>query len=488
MWSDRPSAARTARRAEALRALLPVRGHGGPVQRDLSIDLPAEELAARLRRRRGLVWLDGDGDREHLIAFDPIVEIRARAERSRLVAAGTRRQWRADGFAALDAVREAFAEHAGAARWFGLLGYELAFRLESLPAPAPGDLPVPDLAMGLHDLWLRGRADRWQLVGTDAWRGPEEIEALAAQVERIAREPAAAVASAQPEGEIRSQPGEGGYREAVARTVRRIYAGEIFETNLCRRLEVAMATEGAWDLYLRMRRTGPADYGAFVRAGRASVLSRSPECFLSARAGVVRSRPIKGTRPRDADVERDAEMRRELVASEKDRAELAMIVDLVRNDLGRVCTPGSVRVLRHAEVMRLDTVWHTVSEIEGRLAEGVGPVELLRASFPPGSITGAPKIEAIAVAAREEPRPRGAAMGSIGWIALDGDLELSVAIRTAVAAAGRVVYHAGCGIVADSDPDAELEETRAKARVFLRALAAGSGRSLAADPSPDRDR
>src|SRR5262249_5300366 len=151
----------------------------------------------------------------------------------------------------------------------------------------------------------------------------------------------------------------------------------------------------------------------------------------------------------------------ELLASEKERAELTMIVDVARNDLGRVCETGSVRVARHAELMTLPTVHHTVSTVEGRLRDGLGPADLLRATFPPASITGAPKIRAMALLGALEERRRGPAMGALGWISFGGDLELSVAIRTAVAARGRIAYHAGCGIVADSEPEAELAESSA---------------------------
>ena len=188
----------------------------------------------------------------------------------------------------------------------------------------------------------------------------------------------------------------------------------------------------------------------------------------------METRPIKGTRPRGANPRQDRALARELAESAKDRAELAMIVDVCRNDLGRVCACGSIEVVRHAELVTLPTVHHTVSTVRGRLrpVDAVAPVPLLRAAFPPASITGAPKIQATWVAAEEEDRRRGPAMGALGWISLGGDLELAVTIRTAAAARGRVVYHAGCGVVADSDPESELEETAVKARAFLAALGA----------------
>jgi para-aminobenzoate synthetase component 1 len=245
----------------------------------------------------------------------------------------------------------------------------------------------------------------------------------------------------------------------------------VFQVNLCRRLEARYDPGLAWELYRRLRSRTPAEYGAFLDLGDGrAVLSVSPERFLRVRGRRVESRPIKGTRPRGDDEETDRALARELAESEKDRAELAMIVDLVRNDLGRVCRTGTVGVHRHAELVSLPTVHHTQSTVSGELRPEVGPADLLRATFPAGSITGAPKIQAMVIASEEEERRRGPAMGAIGWIGLDGSLDLSVAIRTAVVAGDRVTYHAGCGIVADSDPDAELGETRAKARAFLDAL------------------
>jgi para-aminobenzoate synthetase component 1 len=257
----------------------------------------------------------------------------------------------------------------------------------------------------------------------------------------------------------------------VARTVGRIFNGELFQVNLCRRLQAALPSGAIWELYQRLRAVSPAEYGALIRTGpNGAVLSVSPELFLSLRNGQMRSCPIKGTRPRGKTPVADGMLAQELAASEKDRAELAMIVDVTRNDLGRVSAPGSVVVTRHAELMTLPTVHHTVSEVTGRLRPDCGPADLLRASFPPASITGAPKIRAMEVAALEEKFRRGPCMGSIGWISVDGDLELSVAIRTAVADEGSVWYLAGCGITCESVPEEELAESEAKAAAFRRAL------------------
>jgi len=194
----------------------------------------------------------------------------------------------------------------------------------------------------------------------------------------------------------------------------------------------------------------------------------------------VESSPIKGTRPRAASVEEDAKLAAELTSSEKDRAELAMIVDVTRNDLARVCKAGSVEVVKHAELMSLPTVHHLYSTVKGHLRDGMGPVELLKAAFPAASITGAPKIEAMRVAMREEGQLRGPCMGAIGWLSLDGRMEFSVAIRTAFVTGGTVRYYAGCGITAGSVPADEFAESSHKAAAFVRAL--GLERDLTALP------
>src|SRR5579883_334796 len=268
-----------------------------------------------------------------------------------------------------------------------------------------------------------------------------------------------------------SRPDRAAFEASVQRTVAAIHAGDIFQTNLCRSIEARIQPGSEGELFRRMRGVSPARYEAFLRIDpQRAVLSFSPQLFLKLEDGIVESRPIKGTRPRGQTAEHDHALRRELCASEKDRAELAMIVDVARNDLGRVCETGSVEVAAHAELMTIPTVHHLFSTVRGRLREGAGPVDLLRAAFPAASITGAPKIEAMRIAMREEGQLRGPCMGAIGWISMDGRMELSVAIRTAFVIGDRARYYAGCGITAASDPASEFDESQHKAAAFLRAL------------------
>jgi para-aminobenzoate synthetase component 1 len=255
----------------------------------------------------------------------------------------------------------------------------------------------------------------------------------------------------------------------VRTIVRRIHAGDVYQVNLSRRLTAEVRGDPG-ELYLRLRSANPGAYAGFLDTGRGHVLSTSPERFLRLTRRRVRTWPVKGTRPRSPDRAEDARLRRELRTSEKDRAELAMIVDLLRNDLHRVARTGSVRVTRHAFPRSYASVHHLMSEVVADLAPGVSPIDLIRAAFPGGSVTGAPKIRACEIIDELEPVRRGAYTGALGWIGRDGDCDLGILIRTVQVEGGRLHVHTGGGIVADSDPEAEYEETEHKARAILRGL------------------
>jgi para-aminobenzoate synthetase component 1 len=482
MWSDRPSEKRRERLAGRLRAILPPprsgsRGSKTPLRVSGPKGPPTPEQAAEeLRGEPGFSWLDG-GDSGHRLYVRPLATLAVRNGRTAVSGPGGRAAFAASGFDLLDAAFAAWGEAGAGATLVGYLGYEMGGELESLPPPPEDDLGLPDLHLALYADALRWDGRSWTLEATDAWREPGAPDPVIAS-ERLL---AAARRRSDPEipqgplsrDPVISRPNRGGFEAAVTRIVERIASGEIFQMNLCRRLETALPASSLWPLYQRLRAASPAALGAFLDLGKGqAVLSISPEQFLAVRGREVESRPIKGTRPRGANPREDRALVRELLESEKDRAELTMIVDVVRNDLGRVCETGSVEVTSHAELMTLPTLHHTVSSVRGLLRPDAGPSALLRAAFPPASITGAPKIQAMAAIAAEEERRRGPVMGALGWISLGGDLELAVAIRTAAASGGRIAYHAGCGIVADSDPELEFAESATKARAFLSALGA----------------
>jgi para-aminobenzoate synthetase component 1 len=266
------------------------------------------------------------------------------------------------------------------------------------------------------------------------------------------------------------------YLAAVRLAKRHIRDGDIYQVNLSQRFSARLEGD-PWDLYQRLRAINPASHACYIKFPDLIVAGSSPELFLRVRGRDVLTQPIKGTRPRGRTATEDRLLRAELGASEKDRAELSMIVDLERNDLGRVCAYGSVRVTEHARIEEHPTVFHSVSSVVGRLDDGRDLVDLLRATFPGGSITGCPKIRAMEIIDTLEPTARGPYTGSVGWLGANGDAELNISIRTFTITGGTVSYQVGGAIVADSDPAAEYRETLDKGRALARALGVRSGQA-----------
>ncbi|HKK50903.1 MAG TPA: aminodeoxychorismate synthase component I, partial [Myxococcota bacterium] len=272
-----------------------------------------------------------------------------------------------------------------------------------------------------------------------------------------------------PEAEVESTTDASGYAKAVDTILEEIAAGNVYQANFSQRLSMP-SSEDPWRLYRALRARNPAPFGAYLTLPDAAILSSSPERFLRMDASRnVESRPIKGTRPRGRDALEDARLAAELAGSEKDRAENLMIVDLMRNDLGRVCAPGSIAV---PELMTIETyaaVFQMVSTVTARLSPGRDALDLVSATFPPGSMTGAPKRAAVELLDRLEEVRRGVYAGALGYLDVRGGLDLSVVIRTFVQRRGRAHLHVGGGIVADSSPEAEYRESLDKARAPLAA-------------------
>jgi para-aminobenzoate synthetase component I len=358
----------------------------------------------------------------------------------------------------------------------GYLGYEAGWALERLPEPAPDDVGLPGSWFGIYDwalVWDR-EGEGCRLVGTVLPAGDPEglrvrMEDVAARLAVPEDGVAGRVQDPPPAGSPRSSLEREAYMAGVDRIREYIRAGDLFQANLTRRISVESALP-AEELYRRLSERTPAPYAAFIETGEGEVVSASPEQFLSVRGREATTRPIKGTAPRGGTPEDDRRMREALLASEKDRAENVMIVDLLRNDLSRVCDDGSVEVPSLLALESHPTVHHLVSTVRGRLREGVGPVDLLRATFPGGSVTGAPKIRAMEILRELEPVRRGVYTGALGVVGFGGDMELSIPIRTAVRREGRVHYGTGGGITLASDPEEEWRETEDKARAFLRAV------------------
>ncbi|MFL5770074.1 MAG: anthranilate synthase component I family protein [Chloroflexota bacterium] len=357
----------------------------------------------------------------------------------------------------------------------GYLGYDLGHALERLPTRAPDDQGVPLLRLALHDwvvAWDRRTGATW--VGGRALDGDAmKLDRRLADVRERLLKPRSPIASGEvaPPSAFASSLDRAAYMRGVEAIRGFIARGDIYQANLTRRLEAPFEGD-AWPLYRRLRTGDPSLYAAYLDLGRGrAILSASPEPFLAVdRAGRVTTDPIKGTRPRGRTREEDRALACELLGSEKDRAENVMIVDVLRNDLGRVCDPGTVRVPRLCRLERTAAVQHLVSTVTGRLAPDRDAFDLLAASFPGGSITGAPKIRAMELLEELEPVRRGPYTGSLGWIGPDGAMASSIIIRTFVADGRRLSIHVGGGITYRSDPAAEWDETVAKARGPLSAI------------------
>jgi para-aminobenzoate synthetase component I len=357
----------------------------------------------------------------------------------------------------------------------GYFAYDLARRLERLPCQARDREGIPDMAVGIYD-WAvvvdHVRQASW-LVG--AMRDARTT----ADWEGLIRRFSAPSASTTPRqafrvGRLTCNQNRAEYGHAFARIQRFIAAGDCYQVNLALRF-AAPSSGDAWRGYQTLRRLNPAPYSAYLNHPDASILSSSPERFLAASQNRVETRPIKGTRPRAADPDADALLAQALRQSEKDRAENLMIVDLLRNDLGKVCKPGSVAVPSLFEIESFASVHHLVSTVTGQLAAGQDAVALLRAAFPGGSITGAPKLRAMQIIEALEPDRRGVYCGSIGWLGFNGDMDSNIAIRTLVNSDGTLRFWAGGGLVADSEADQEYQECLDKAAAIFRLIQACGG-------------
>ncbi len=376
----------------------------------------------------------------------------------------------------------------------GFLGYDLGALLERLPAIAPADQDLPLLRLALHDwvvAWDRRRGHAWlggRALDGDGRRLARRLDEVHARLTSPPRPSAESAwtrdATRKPnlaQGAetitFRSGLDRPAYQAGVERIRDHIARGDIYQANLTRRLEAPFDGD-PWELYRRLRTGDPSLFSAYLDLGPGqltgrprALLSASPEPFLSVDGlGAVTSDPIKGTRPRGRDRAEDRALARELLGSAKDRAENVMIVDVLRNDLGRVCRPGTVRVPRLCRLERTTAVQHLVSTVTGSLAEGRDAFDLLAASFPGGSITGAPKIRAMEIVESLEPVRRGPYTGALGWIGPDGAMQTSILIRTFVADGRRLTLHVGGGITWKSDPAAEWDETVVKARGPLQAI------------------
>jgi para-aminobenzoate synthetase component I len=408
-----------------------------------------------LHQRRGAVWLDGGQSKEgwSIIAFDPSEIVTNGHNWPRVGRYLTTKKTR------LEASRAGDTPFAGGC--LGYVGYGAGHYVDRVPPGPPSD--EPEIWLGRFDggMCYRHCDQTWHVAGASSFcRTAEQLIAAAEEI----GEPEAAV---RPKS-VKSSIERDSYEEAVGLILTWLEGGDCYQINLTRAI-TACGVGNPWPAYRRLRRISGASHGAFIQLGERAVLSNSPELFMKVRGRRFLSDPIKGTRPRHDNPEEDRRLSQELLRSQKDQAELTMIVDLVRNDMGRVAAAGTVRVQPRCVTAHAN-VHHTSQIVEALLDDAHDAWSALGAAFPPGSVTGAPKTRACRRIAELEAAPRGVYCGMIGYVADGGDATWSVAIRTALWKGNQVRFHVGGGIVAASDPSEEWNETVDKGRAMARAF------------------
>ena len=466
--------------------------HSPPLIEELS---PVPDVLAAVRAVRQLPWtilLESALRREHVGRFSFLTADPFRTVLVSQVAYG------ADPWATLAAELAQFAPETvpglppfqgGVA---GLIGYEAGELWERIDRPQYQEFPIPDIALGVYDwvlAWDHESNRAWIISHgfpeTDSQLRETRARKRIAQVKDLLRAaaptswksnlPDLSTADLAPQfpvpgqAHVTSNFSRDNYLQTVRKAIDYIYAGDVFQVNLSQRL-LAPLREDPIELYSRLRVRNPAPFAGYFEHPDWAVASASPERFVRVAEGIVETRPIKGTRRRQAIPEADLFTGDELRESEKDMAENVMIVDLLRNDLSKVCQPGSIRVPELCVVETYETVQHLVSEVRGQLRAGATGWDLLRAAFPGGSITGAPKVRAMEIIAELEPTVRGPYCGSLCYLGFDGQMDSSILIRTFTVSRGWIQFPVGGGIVAQSDPESEYLETLHKAAGMLRAL------------------
>lgn len=444
------------------------------------------------------VFLDSGMDRERLgrysfLASRPKLVVRSKGNLIDMVEGQSHRRFTGNPFEELKELLSRYHRPAlpglppFQGGFLGFFAYDLGRLIEKIPDVKPDDIGTPDMWLGLYTsvlafdhLYDRAYAfvNRLDVSEAEVQREFERLSRLAQgrrgptiDTDWMGFDGTSAPSFDGRVISLESNFTRERYCEMVKKAREYIFAGDIFQVNLSQRFEATFeAPFNPWHLYRRLREINPAPFAAYLNCADFMVASSSPERFLRLTGRTVETRPIKGTRPRGRNPEEEKMLRRQLENSEKDRAELLMIVDLERNDIGRVCKYGSVKVPELFTIETYPTVFHLVATVTGELEEGKGFVELLKACFPGGSITGAPKVRAMEIIEELEPVKRGIYTGSIGYIDLSGACDLNIVIRTLVIKGRKAYLQVGGGIVADSDPELEYEETIAKGRAFLKLL------------------
>ena len=478
--------------------LVPVAPPPRPILEDLpGFCDPLDALRRVRHRRHPVLLLSGlmghHAARFSILAWDPVLVVEIRGGEALLVREDDGRRSvetrpARDPFGLLRALAPTGALQRAApgvpfiGGAIGYLGYGLRRSIERLPAAPPDPLGQPDAWFGLYDrAAVFDHLERHAILVATGLGAENERQRLARAAagledlrEGLARSPAAVPPAPSVAGTAKRRRAlcvtdRSTYLGRIARALDYIAAGDVYQVNLSHRIECAFEGDPL-SLFLDLARRNPAPFAAYIDAGDFQVVSASPERLVSIAGDRARSSPIKGTRPRGRTSDQDERLARELLSSPKDRAENIMIADLVRNDLGRVCEAGSVRAEALCALESFATVHHLVSTVSGRLRPDADRIDLVRALFPGGSMTGAPKVRAMEIIDELEGEERGVYSGSIGYLSLDGGMDFNIVIRTLVCAGGIAHLRVGGGIVADSDPEREHGETLDKARALLDVL------------------
>ena len=466
-----------------------------PLVEEMHISLEAPQCFELLKSRPYSFFLDSGMDpgklgRYSFMGSDPFLVLKSRGEEISLTGSnGEQKILTGNPFDVAGELLERYCLDAGPAGIpfvggaVGYFGYDLCHFIECLPKTAVDDLNLPECYLAFYDSvvafdHLEGKT---YLVSTGfpeleegkrRRRAQERLKEVKSQILNSPSSSDAEELLAAPVSQsmvLKSNFTRDEYLEAVATAREYIMAGDIFQVNLSQRFEVDLSIS-PYELYRQLRRINPAPFASYLGFEGVSVASASPERFLKVRGDMVQTRPIKGTRRRGKSVAEDEALACQLLSSVKDRAENVMIVDLERNDLGRICRYGTVKVTELAVLEPYPTVFHLTSTVEGRLKPRKSRIDLLKATFPGGSITGAPKVRAMEIIDELEPTRRSIYTGSIGYLSFSGEMDLNIVIRTFIVKGGRAYFQVGGGIVYDSEPEAEYEETLDKARALIKAL------------------
>ena len=463
-----------------------------PLVEEISTWRNAPQFFAIFRERPFSFFLDSGMDLDKLgrysfMGSDPFLVMRSRGEEISLVRGRAEETRRGNPFDTVAELLKAYSldghpsdiPFTGGA--VGYFSYDLCHFIERLPSTAIDDLNLPECYLAFYDTAVAfdHRDGKVYLVSTGfpelnegkrKQRAKERLEEMKSLISD--RTPVVGTpdwVSAEEGIVLKVNFTHQEYLKAVATAREYICAGDIFQVNLSQRFETDLNIH-PYELYQRLRKINPAPFASYLNFDEVSVVGASPERFLKVQGDWIETRPIKGTRPRGKSAAEDKALADELLSSTKDRAENIMIVDLERNDIGRVCLYGTVRVTELAILETYPTVFHLTSTVRGRLREGKNRVDLLKASFPGGSITGAPKVRAMEIIDELEPTRRSVYTGATGYLSFSGEMDLNIVIRTFLVKRGKAYFQVGGGIVYDSEPEAEYEETLDKARAMIQAL------------------